>query len=360
MKRKIVELKNFGKTFGEKTVIDNINLDVYEGEFLTLLGSSGCGKTTILRSISGLDSPSNGTVIIDGKDVTNLEPMQREVNTLFQNYALFPLMTVEDNIEFGLKMKKVPKEERRKKVKEMLKLVNLEGYENRKPKELSGGEQQRVSIARGLINRPKVLLLDEPLSALDLKLRKKMQVELKLLQKKLGITFIYVTHNQDEALTMSDRIALLHNGKIEQIDTPVNIYEHPKTVYVADFIGESNMFDGEIIDINGNYASVKLDLDETENIKVINNNFNVGDKVKVIVRPENFKILKADEKTNSIEVKIKEYIYDGSITNIIAKGKNNQEIKITVPRNKTIVAKGTITYIHWNINDSIVLGETNV
>ena len=266
-------------------------------------------------------------------------------------------MTVEENIEFGKKKKKVPKEERQIRVKEMLKLVNLEGYEKRKPKELSGGEQQRVSIARGLVNRPKVLLLDEPLSALDLKLRKKMQVELKILQKKLGITFIYVTHNQDEALTMSDRIALLHDGKIEQIDTPVNIYEHPQTVYVADFIGESNILDGKIIKITGNYARVKLFLDEEENIKVINNNFNVGDRVKIIVRPENFKILKTDENVNSIEVKIKEHIYDGSVTNIIAFAKNNQEIKITVPRNKTIVAKGEKTYIHWNINDSIVLGD---
>ena len=235
MEKVIVKLENFSKSYGNKEIIKNLDLEVYEGEFLTLLGSSGCGKTTILRSISGLDYPTSGKIYLDGVDVTDLEPQKREVNTIFQNYALFPLMTIEENIAFGLKMKKVPKDEIEKRVKKMIELVHLEGYEKRKPKELSGGEQKRVSIVRGLINNPKVLLLDEPLSALDLKLRKKMQIELKHLQKKLGITFIYVTHDQDEALSMSDRIVVLKEGKIEQIGTPVNIYEKPKTLYVADF-----------------------------------------------------------------------------------------------------------------------------
>ena len=237
MKKVIVKLENFSKSYGEKEIIKDINLEVYEGEFLTLLGSSGCGKTTILRSISGLDYPTSGKVYIDGEDVTNLEPPKRQVNTIFQNYALFPLMTIEENIAFGLKMKKIPKDEIKKRVDDMLELVHLEGYEKRKPKELSGGEQQRVSIVRGLINNPKVLLLDEPLSALDLKLRKKMQIELKQLQKKLGITFIYVTHDQDEALSMSDRIVVLREGKIEQIGSPVEVYEN---IHVLSENGVSN------------------------------------------------------------------------------------------------------------------------
>ena len=220
MKKVIVRLENFCKSYENKEVIKDINLEVYEGEFLTLLGSSGCGKTTILRAISGLDSVTSGKIYINDVDVTNLDPQEREVNTIFQNYALFPLMTIEDNIGFGLKMKKVPKEEIKKAVKEMMELVHLEGYEKRFPSELSGGEQQRVSIVRGLINNPKVLLLDEPLSALDMKLRKQMQIELKQLQRKFGITFIYVTHSQDEALSMSDRIVVLNEGKIEQIGTP--------------------------------------------------------------------------------------------------------------------------------------------
>ena len=258
MKKVIVKLEGFGKNYGKKEVIKDINLEIYEGEFLTLLGSSGCGKTTILRSISGLDTPTFGKVYIDSVDVTNLEPPKREVNTIFQNYALFPLMTIEDNVAFGLKMKNVPKDEIKERVAKMMELVHLEGYEKRKPKELSGGEQQRVSIIRGLINNPKVLLLDEPLSALDLKLRKKMHIELKQLQKKLGITFIYVTHDQDEALSMSDRIVLLKDGKIEQIGSPVDIYENPNSLYVADFIGEINKFTGEIISETSEKFKVKI------------------------------------------------------------------------------------------------------
>ena len=242
MKKVIVRLEGFGKSYGKKEVIKDIDLEVYEGEFLTLLGSSGCGKTTILRSISGLDIPTYGKVYIDDEDVTNLEPPKRQVNTIFQNYALFPLMNIYDNIAFGLRMKKVSEDEIKKRVNEMLELVHLEGYEHRFPRDLSGGEQQRVSLARGLVNRPKVLLLDEPLSALDLKLRKKMQIELKMLQRKLGITFIYVTHDQDEALSMSDRIVVLRNGKIEQIDSPTDIYDKPNSLYVAEFIGDANSF----------------------------------------------------------------------------------------------------------------------
>ena len=280
MKNVIVKLENFSKNYGNKTIIKNLNLEVYEGEFLTLLGSSGCGKTTILRSISGLDYPTSGKIYIDGVDVTNLEPQKREVNTIFQNYALFPLMTVEDNIAFGLKMKKVPKEEIKKRVKKMIELVHLEGYEKRKPKQLSGGEQQRVSIVRGLINNPKVLLLDEPLSALDLKLRKKMQIELKNLQRKLGITFIYVTHDQDEALTMSDRIVVLNHGKIEQVGTPVEIYDYPNSLFVANFIGETNVFKGVVTDKKEDEITIKTK--EGFQVKTIYDDFEKEQKINYL------------------------------------------------------------------------------
>ena len=237
-----LELKEIKKSFTEgEAVLDNISLEISKGEFITLLGSSGCGKTTTLRIIAGLEQPDAGSVWLDGREVTGLEPNQRDVNTVFQNYALFPHMNVAENIGYGLKLKKVPKSEIRKKVSQMLELVQLEGYEKRKPSELSGGQKQRVAIARALVNNPKVLLLDEPLGALDLQLRRAMQIELKHLQKKLGITFIYITHDQEEAINMSDRIAVMKDGRIEQIGTPDEIYNHPQTSYVATFVGNANI-----------------------------------------------------------------------------------------------------------------------
>ncbi len=343
MKKVIVKLENFTKNYGEKEIIKNINLEVYEGEFITLLGSSGCGKTTILRSISGMDRPTSGRVYLDGVDVTELDPTERQVNTIFQNYALFPLMTIEKNIEFGLKMKKVPKQERKKRVKEMIELVHLEGYEKRKPKELSGGEQQRVSIVRGLINNPKVLLLDEPLSALDLKLRKKMQIELKQLQKKLGITFIYVTHDQDEALSMSDRIAVIKDGRIEQIGTPVEVYEKPKSIYVADFLGEANIFKGIVKD--------DVCVCEEANIKIISK-FKNDTKVDLIVRPENVKLSK--EKNSDLVGTIYEQIYDGAFTKILIKV-NKKIIKAIISGNDKLYKRNDEVYLTWDIEDAIIL-----
>ena len=343
MKKVIVKLENFTKKYGEKEIIKNINLEVYEGEFITLLGSSGCGKTTILRSISGMDRPTSGRVYLDGIDVTDVDPTRRQVNTIFQNYALFPLMTIEKNIEFGLKMKKVPKQERKKRVKEMIELVHLEGYEKRKPKELSGGEQQRVSIVRGLINNPKVLLLDEPLSALDLKLRKKMQIELKQLQKKLGITFIYVTHDQDEALSMSDRIAVIKDGKIEQIGTPVEVYEKPKSIYVADFLGEANIFKGIVKD--------DICVCEEANIKIISK-FKNDTKVNLIVRPENVKLSK--EKNSDLVGTIYEQIYDGAFTKILIKV-NKKIIKAIISGNDKLYKRNDEVYLTWDIEDAIIL-----
>lgn len=241
----LLSLKHIKKSFGETEVLKGISLDIERGEFITLLGSSGCGKTTTLRIVAGLETPDEGQVILEGQDVTNIEPHKRDVNTVFQNYALFPHMDVAANIAYGLKIRKVPKGEQKKKVEEILSLVQLSGYGKRYPSELSGGQKQRVAIARALVNNPKVLLLDEPLGALDLQLRRQMQMELKRLQKKLGITFIYITHDQEEAINMSDRIAVMNQGVFEQIGTPNDIYNHPQTAYVAQFVGNANIFHHE-------------------------------------------------------------------------------------------------------------------
>ena len=293
-----LELKEIKKSFTEgEAVLDNISLEISKGEFITLLGSSGCGKTTTLRIIAGLEQPDAGSVWLDGREVTGLEPNQRDVNTVFQNYALFPHMNVAENIGYGLKLKKVPKSEIRKKVSQMLELVQLEGYEKRKPSELSGGQKQRVAIARALVNNPKVLLLDEPLGALDLQLRRTMQIELKHLQKKLGITFIYITHDQEEAINMSDRIAEMKDGRIEQIGTPDEIYNHPKTSYVATFVGNANILHGVAESIQGENAIVKIGNDRvivkletsqqnTEDTGV-KQYLSAGEKVTLAVRSEN-------------------------------------------------------------------------
>ena len=290
-----LELKEIKKSFTEgEAVLDNISLEISKGEFITLLGSSGCGKTTTLRIIAGLEQPDAGSVWLDGREVTGLEPNQRDVNTVFQNYALFPHMNVAENIGYGLKLKKVPKSEIRKKVSQMLELVQLEGYEKRKPSELSGGQKQRVAIARALVNNPKVLLLDEPLGALDLQLRRAMQIELKHLQKKLGITFIYITHDQEEAINMSDRIAVMRDGRIEQIGTPDEIYNHPKTSYVATFVGNANILHGVAERIQGENAIVKIGndrvivkLETSQQDTRAKQYLAAGEKVTLAVRSEN-------------------------------------------------------------------------
>lgn len=294
----LLELKNIKKSFtpGED-VLDDICLTVARGEFVTLLGSSGCGKTTTLRIVAGLEQTDSGSVWINGQDVTKLPPDKRDVNTVFQNYALFPHMNVAENIGYGLKLRKVPRGEIKKKVAQMLELVQLEGYEKRKPSELSGGQKQRVAIARALVNNPKILLLDEPLGALDLQLRRAMQIELKHLQKKLGITFIYITHDQEEAINMSDRIAVMKDGRIEQIGTPDEIYNHPKTSYVATFVGNANILHGVAESIQGENAIVKIENDRVI-VKLETSQQDTGDtrakqylvageKVTLAVRSEN-------------------------------------------------------------------------
>ena len=281
---KIVSLGNVCLSFEGEQILNNINLDIYDKEFVTLLGPSGCGKTTTLRIIGGFLEPDSGDVIFDGKKMNNIPPHKRNINTVFQRYALFPHLNVYDNIAFGLRVKKLDEKQIKLRVNEMLKLVNLVGFENRSVQRLSGGQQQRVAIARALINRPKVLLLDEPLGALDLKLRKEMQIELKKIQQSLEITFIYVTHDQEEALTMSDTVVVMNNGVIQQIGTPQDIYNEPVNAFVADFIGESNIIDG----IMPKDCLVKINGQEFE---CVDKGFDADEAVDVVIRPEDIHII---------------------------------------------------------------------
>lgn len=284
----IIELKNISKSYEDNKVLDNISLDIRRNEFLTLLGPSGCGKTTTLKILAGFESTDEGSISFEDKKINNLPPYERQINTVFQKYALFPHMNVYENIAFGLKIKKIPKSEIDIKVKEMLKLVALEGFEKRKVESLSGGQQQRVAIARALVNEPKVLLLDEPLGALDLKLRKEMQIELKKIQKKLGITFVFVTHDQEEALTMSDTIVVMNKGKIQQMGTPEDIYNEPKNSFVAKFIGESNILDGIMIE---DYKIKFCD----KVFNCVDKGFDKNEEVEIVIRPEDIKMVDVEK-----------------------------------------------------------------
>ncbi len=282
--KKIIELKNVTKSFDGEVVLDNINLDIYDNEFLTLLGPSGCGKTTTLRLIAGFESADRGDIIFLGEDIKDVPPHKRNVNTVFQRYALFPHLNVFENVAFPLREKRVPKAEIEEKVTEMLKLVALSGFEKRSVTSLSGGQQQRVAIARALVNSPKVLLLDEPLAALDLKLRKDMQQELKKIQKATGITFVFVTHDQEEALSMSDTVVVMSEGRIQQIGTPVDIYNEPTNAFVADFIGESNILDGVMLEDK----KVRF---HGHTFTCVDGGFDPKEPVDVVVRPEDVDIV---------------------------------------------------------------------
>lgn len=302
MSKRLIDLQHITKTYDGQTVLDDLNLYIRENEFLTLLGPSGCGKTTTLRLIGGFESPDTGKVIFDGKDITGLAPNQRPVNTVFQRYALFPHMTIAENIAFGLKIKKKSKAYINDKIKYALKLVNLDGFEKRGIDSLSGGQQQRIAIARAIVNEPKVLLLDEPLGALDLKLRQNMQYELIRLKNELGITFIYVTHDQEEALTMSDTIVVMNQGYIQQIGTPEDIYNEPINAFVADFIGESNIIHGIMLQDK----LVKL-LDTT--FPCVDEGFGTHTPVDVVIRPEDVELVAPEQG-----------ILKGRVTSLIFKG----------------------------------------
>lgn len=328
--KNVVELKDIHKSIHDHKILHGIHLEVHEGEFLTLLGPSGCGKTTLLRLISGFEEPDSGQIFIDGKDVSGLAPHKRHVHTVFQSYALFPHMTVFENIAFGLRCHNVPPAEIKTRVADVLKMVKLEKYADRKPSQLSGGQQQRVAIARAAVNRPRVLLLDEPLSSLDYRLRKTMQIELKQLQRKLGITFIFVTHDQEEALSMSDRVVVMQEGYIEQIGTPRQVYEEPATLKVATFIGEVNIFEGEIQEVNGKQVVVNV-LNQLRAAKS-GRQHGIGEKVHVIVRPEDVRVWNLNEVDDTKEMfpgTVSEVIYKGTTVDLIVRLKNDKLIAAT-------------------------------
>lgn len=283
----LIELNNITKTFDDQQVLKGINLIINENEFLTLLGPSGCGKTTTLRIIAGFDEADSGELLFDGIEISKLPPYKREINTVFQKYALFPHLNVEENISFGLKLKKTEKSVIEQKVKKMLKLVGLSGYEKRDVTSLSGGQQQRVAIARALINEPKVLLLDEPLGALDARLRKEMQTELKKIQKEVGITFIYVTHDQEEALSMSDTVVVMNDGYIQQIGTPIDVYNEPENRFVASFIGESNIIEGRMV------RDCLVEFDGFE-FECVDKGFKENEEAEIVLRPEDIDIVKPE------------------------------------------------------------------
>ncbi len=288
MSKELIRLRDLCMAFDDESVLDHINLYINDKEFLTLLGPSGCGKTTTLRIIGGFTTPTSGDVLFDGVRINDVPPYQRQINTVFQKYALFPHLNVFENIAFGLRMQKLPEAEIKQRVMEMLETVSLKGFEHRRPEALSGGQQQRVAIARALVNRPKVLLLDEPLAALDLKLRKDMQIELKRIQQQVGITFIYVTHDQEEALTMSDTIVVMDKGSIQQIGTPEDIYNEPKNAFVADFIGESNIIDGTMPEDNVVQMYGKR-------FPCLDGGFVPNEAVDVVIRPEDIDIVPVEQ-----------------------------------------------------------------
>lgn len=320
----VLELRNITKSFGKTEVLRNISIKIGKGEFITLLGPSGCGKTTILRIIAGLEEPDGGRVFLNGIDVTGTEPNKRDVNTVFQNYALFPHMNVEDNIAYGLRIRKTDKKEIAERVSWALELVQLAGYNKRYPNELSGGQKQRVAIARAIVNNPKVLLLDEPLGALDLQLRKQMQMELKRLQKKLGITFVYITHDQEEAINMSDRIAVIREGAFEQIGTPAQVYDLPKTSYVAEFVGNANLLHGRTVEVKNGVASievagglVKAALRDKQPVP--------GMEVTLAVRSENVRLYK-DRTETGIKCRLKEVSFAGGMQKIFLQLADGTEV----------------------------------
>jgi spermidine/putrescine transport system ATP-binding protein len=324
-----VRLTQVVKRFGDVAAVDGIDIEIRDGEFFSLLGPSGCGKTTTLRMIGGFEQPTSGLIELQGQDVTWLPPYRRNVNTVFQNYALFPHLTIFENVAFGLRRKGVADADVRTRVRDMLRLVELPGYESRRPNQISGGQAQRVALARALINRPAVLLLDEPLGALDLKLRKQMQIELKRIQQEVGITFIYVTHDQEEAMTMSDRIAVMHRGRFEQLGDPEALYERPSTRFVAGFLGVSNLLPGRIEQSSGSYAVVRL-ADETR-LRVPRAMANGASDVEVGVRPEKIRMAAtgdAGSDANALVGTVRDASYLGVSTQYIVEAAGGQRLTV--------------------------------
>ena len=365
-----VRLDRVTKRFGDFTAVDDVSLEIRAGEFFSLLGPSGCGKTTTLRMIGGFEEVTSGTVYLGDQDVTNLPPFKRPANTVFQNYALFPHLSVFENIAFGLRRRKVPTGEIRGQVAAMLKLVELPGYEQRKPNQLSGGQQQRVALARALINHPGVLLLDEPLGALDLKLRKQMQVELKGIQSEIGITFIFVTHDQEEAMTMSDRIAVMRQGKIEQLGPPEELYEHPRTDFVAGFLGVSNLLDAEVAGRSDRFADLRL-ADGTM-LRAPSADVDGAPRVRIGVRPEKLRVVAladgdsepAAADTNAIDGIVFDASYIGVSTQYIIETKDGHKMTVYAQNLETsgaseVLRDGQRVRLTWQPQHTFVIGPAS-
>jgi spermidine/putrescine transport system ATP-binding protein len=350
-----VELQNVTKRFGEVTAVDGVSLSVLKGEFLTLLGPSGCGKTTLLRMIAGFEAPDSGSVVLAGRDVTDVSPNERNVTTVFQHYALFPHMTVSGNVAFGLERRRLARNEINRRVGASLEMVRLAGMETRQPSELSGGQQQRVALARALVLEPRVLLLDEPLAALDLKLRKQMQLELKSLQRRLGISFVYVTHDQEEALTMSDRIVVMNGGRIEQTGRAEEIYEHPLTEFVAGFIGVSNIIEGVIESVSDGFSTIRIG---NATINVASVGLRKSARVRLLIRPEKISI-STEASQQGLAGEIESAVYLGESTQLRVSLGDGQALTV-LEQNRSAFRStdariGQRVFLHWEPDSAVIL-----
>jgi spermidine/putrescine transport system ATP-binding protein len=360
-----VRLERVTKRFGDFTAVREMELDIPRGEFFTMLGPSGCGKTTTLRMVAGFEDPSEGRVLLSGEDVTSLPAFKRPTNTVFQSYALFPHRSVEKNVAFGLERQKVDRAEIRRRVGEELERVGLAGEAKRRPAQLSGGQQQRVALARALVNRPEVLLLDEPLGALDLKLRKQLQVELKRIQRDVGITFVYVTHDQEEALTMSDRIAVMNKGVVEQVADPESVYERPGTTFVAGFIGVSNLMPGEVVSSNG--AGTQMRLDAGPTVKALDSGgVASGERAHAVVRPEKLVLEQAEAPSGgdrpSVEGQVESSLYLGTATQMVVRLGDGTRMTVLVPNadaeaRRDLPAPGDAARLSWSDENIHIVRE---
>ena len=352
-----IVLEAVSKQFGDHTAVGGVSISIRDGEFFSLLGPSGCGKTTTLRMIAGFVEPDEGRILLQGDDVTAVPPNRRPVNMVFQQYALFPHMSVYDNVAFGLSVKRVPRNQHRPRIEELLRVVSLEGLERRKPRQLSGGQQQRVALARALVNRPAALLLDEPLGALDVKLRRQMQLELKRIQHDLGTTFVYVTHDQEEALAMSDRIAVMDSGRVEQVGTPREVYEQPATPFVADFIGSLNAIEIRVDEVVGGYAIARLG--ERDRIVVpVEAGTGSGAELRIAVRPEHVEFVGGDENGSRLAGTVADIVYLGMYTQFhVDTGAGRVVSHRLADRSVDGPERGATVELAWDADDSYVLGE---
>jgi spermidine/putrescine transport system ATP-binding protein len=352
-----IVLERVSKGFAGQAAVRDVTLTIRDGEFFSLLGPSGCGKTTTLRMIAGFVEPDEGRILLQGRDVTTVPPNRRPVNMVFQQYALFPHMSVYDNVAFGLSVKRVPRSEHRPRIEELLRVVSLEGYERRRPRQLSGGQQQRVALARALVNRPAALLLDEPLGALDVKLRKQMQLELKRIQHELGTTFVYVTHDQEEALAMSDRIAVMDGGRVEQLGTPREVYEQPATPFVADFIGSLNAIEVRVDEVVGGYGLARLG--EQDRIVVpVDAGTSSGSELRVAVRPEHVQLAGGDVNGSRLGGTVADIVYLGMYTQVHVDTAAGRVISHRLADESVEeLRSGAAVELAWDADDSYVLGE---